>query len=100
MLRQRGGEVRTIPVSAGRDAFVVRLVAEAPDAGKWQVSARGCRDTASLRVTLPPTSAATPAAPPANDRTLAIVAFAALAALFVVSSVVLFRRGTRPGPSR
>ena len=99
-LNRAGSEARTIPVSADRDSFVVRLVAEEPDAGRWKVSARGCRETTSLRVTLPPTATKETEPSISNDRTPALVAFAALGGLFLVSSFVLFRRGTRPGTSR
>jgi hypothetical protein len=99
-LSRAGGTPRTMPVTSERDSFVVRLVADEPDAGRWRVSAKGCRETASLSVTLPPT--ATVAAEPARaeDRTPAIAAFAALGGLFLVSSILLVRRGTRPGTSR
>jgi hypothetical protein len=99
-LRRHDGATRTIPVASRGASFAVRVIADAPDAGRWRVSAGGCRQAAALRVSLPATSAAMSGAEPNIDRSLPILALASMGGLLLVSGVMLVRPGTRRVPSR
>ncbi|MBX3030510.1 MAG: hypothetical protein KF809_10140 [Chloroflexi bacterium] len=92
-------EPRTIDVSGDQDSFRVGLIAAEADTGRWRVRAEGCSDTASLRVTLPPTATES-VVTGEQDRTTELAAAVLLAVLFLGSTALLLPRLTRAARSR
>ena len=100
----RGDEApQTIPVGDGTgDSFKFSLVAQDIDVGRWRAVADGCEDTASIRVTLPPTTTA--AADTADDRrtddTAELAGMTLLGVLFLGATALFLPRLTRAARSR
>jgi hypothetical protein len=92
-------EPRVIDVSGEPDSFRVALIAAEADAGRWRIEAEGCTDTASIRVTLPPTATESTVTT-TQDRTSELDAAVLLAVLFLGSAALLLPRLTRAVRSR
>lgn len=100
-LTRDGKPPRTLPLNlGGADPFTIPFVAADGDVGRWKVVASvegsSCAGTAAIKVTLPSTSTSTStldaAAPPvAANQAPGIAAFAGLAVLFLVSTLMVFR---------
>ncbi len=94
-LKQDGKPPRVVPLSFGTDdPFSFPLIATQTDVGKWKVVAStadgSCAGAVVIRVTLPPTSTLD-AAPIVVNQAPVIAAFAGLAVLFLVSTLLLLR---------
>lgn len=98
-LTRSGEEPRVIDVSGDPDSFRVALIAAEADTGRWRIHAEGCSDTASIRVTLPPTATESTVAV-TQDRTSELAAAVLLAVLFLGSTALLLPRLTRAARSR
>lgn len=102
VLKREGAPSKTVQVTAGdEDSFTIRLIAGPNDGGTWKATAiepDGCRAVVSFTVGLPPTS--TMDAADDGTRSAALAGFAALGALFILSSVVVLPRVTRSARSR
>jgi hypothetical protein len=99
-LTQGDGEPTEIDLDLGdADPFEINVIAREGDEGTWTAEAivpdTECVGTATITVTLPPTTTVVDAATPmpgTDTRTPVLVVMAGLAAVFVVSSRLLLGR--------
>lgn len=82
------------------DRLRFALVAQDVDVGRWRAKAAGCADTASIRVTLPPTSTAPTTIATAPDQTTQLAGMTLLGVLFLGTTALLLPRVTRAARSR
>jgi hypothetical protein len=102
VLKRQGGPTRMVQVTpTDSDKFSIRLVAGQNDSGTWKATAIEpdvCRGTTTFTVGLPSTSTEDPTSD--GLRSAGLAGFAALGALFVLSSLVVLPRMARSVRSR
>ena len=83
------------------NSFRFELVAGDIDVGRWTAVAEGCEDTASIRVTLPPTATEAPTTTAsATDETAQLAGMTLLGVLFLGATALILPRLTRAARSR
>lgn len=99
-LTQDNHAPKVVPLQLnGADPFQFSIVASEGDVGNWRavaVATGGCRASASLHVTMPPTATDDPVT---QDRQPIVLAITGLGALFGVVTIVMIRRSRRFGAS-
>jgi hypothetical protein len=98
-LTRDGAEPKVVPLDLqGADPFMVQLIAGKGDEGRWKAVASvddtACQGVAFIRITLPSTATAEPAATSTDLPELA--ALTGLAVLFLVTAAVFVRRSRQP----